>query len=776
MFGRFDGIVFGVLLFLSSLLGSIFLLVPILPLSFFAPRTFRRVADRLIGYWLTFPASLIFFIFRVKIYVTGDLIKRDEPSLIIMNHRTRLDWLFFWNCLYRMDPYLLTQEKIVLKAPLKSIPGAGYSMSGNCFLFLQRSMNADKRLIEHMLNYYKDTKFNYQILLFPEGTDRGERATSISHAFADTNNLPRYDYVLHPRTTGFNLILNQMRKNDYIRAVYDVTLGYPQHIVESEKQLIKEGRFPEAVCFDVKRYSVDEVCGEEADKTKTVDASQWLTNLWKTKEHRLKEFYTGDKQFKPSGDGYKWPVTHFAPAYFATFVFWSASSVFWIWLICTSFYIKLYVLACIAFFTWTLKAKGGLEFLILEFFYGRRFSLIDWVNMAEPRVITETTLFEKLRGWLFSLAMLTSAFFGTIYILMPLLALIFVRPKIFRKLVDRLVGFWLTMPSGLMEYLFGIELVVRGSPIRHKAPALIIMNHRTRLDWLFFWNALFRIDPMLLTSNKISLKGMLRFLPGAGFAMACNAFIFLYRQFDKDKDRIDKLVEYYANSGQNYQILLFPEGTDKCPLATGRSKKHAENKQLVHYDYLLHPRLSGFAHFLQQMRKHNYIEYVYDCTVAYPEEIVQSEVDLFLLGACPKKIHFDIRTIDVKSLPDNEKAIGEWLTKLWADKEERLRKFYDKPIGKREFDSLQGDVEFKMSLQTMVLQFSITSIWCIMTCLWYFVFFTYPYQFLLATLTLVFFYGCQYFLGGLEMLLTSQLKQPALGHLFGNEDLAKKVS
>jgi lysocardiolipin and lysophospholipid acyltransferase len=93
-------------------------------------------------------------------------------------------------------------------------------MSGNCFVFLQRNMGQDQRLIEHMLNYYKDTKLNYQLLLFPEGTDRGDRAASISHAYADTNNLPRYDYVLHPRTTGFNLILNQMRKSrQYFRSL-----------------------------------------------------------------------------------------------------------------------------------------------------------------------------------------------------------------------------------------------------------------------------------------------------------------------------------------------------------------------------------------------------------------------------------------------------------------------------------------------------------------------------------------------------------------------------
>lgn len=68
---------------------------------------------------------MIFFLFDVKVRVTGDLIHRDKPALIIMNHRTRLDWLFFWNALYRMDPWLLTTEKISLKAGLKQIPGAG---------------------------------------------------------------------------------------------------------------------------------------------------------------------------------------------------------------------------------------------------------------------------------------------------------------------------------------------------------------------------------------------------------------------------------------------------------------------------------------------------------------------------------------------------------------------------------------------------------------------------------------------------------------------------
>lgn len=68
---------------------------------------------------------MLFFIFRLKFYITGDIIERNKPALIIMNHRTRLDWLFFWCALYKIDPWLLTTEKISLKSDLKLIPGAG---------------------------------------------------------------------------------------------------------------------------------------------------------------------------------------------------------------------------------------------------------------------------------------------------------------------------------------------------------------------------------------------------------------------------------------------------------------------------------------------------------------------------------------------------------------------------------------------------------------------------------------------------------------------------
>ena len=69
-------------------------------------------------------------VFGVKVRVCGDLKKLQGPCLIIMNHRTRLDWMFFWCYLIRMGD--LRKLKIMLKAGLKNIP-----VAGECFPFTQ---------------------------------------------------------------------------------------------------------------------------------------------------------------------------------------------------------------------------------------------------------------------------------------------------------------------------------------------------------------------------------------------------------------------------------------------------------------------------------------------------------------------------------------------------------------------------------------------------------------------------------------------------------------
>ena len=72
----------------------------------------------------------------VKVIITGDAFVPGERSVIIMNHRTRMDWMFLWNCLMRYS--YLRLKIICLKACLKSVPGFGrftYILLSCSFIF-----------------------------------------------------------------------------------------------------------------------------------------------------------------------------------------------------------------------------------------------------------------------------------------------------------------------------------------------------------------------------------------------------------------------------------------------------------------------------------------------------------------------------------------------------------------------------------------------------------------------------------------------------------------
>lgn len=40
-----------------------------------------------------------------------------------------------------------------------------------------------------------------------------------------------------------------------------------------------------------------------------------------------------------------------------------------------------------------------------------------------------------------------------------------------------------------------------------------------------------------------------------------------------------------------------------CPNAIGRSNRYAEKEGLPRYEYVLHPRVTGFIHFVKEMKK-----------------------------------------------------------------------------------------------------------------------------------------------------------------------------
>ena len=77
----------------------------------------------------------------------------SKSSIIIMNHRTRLDWLFYFCILYRYNA--LSKIKIILKDGLKKIPGPGWAMQTALFIFIKRHWQTDRQILSKFIEYYK---------------------------------------------------------------------------------------------------------------------------------------------------------------------------------------------------------------------------------------------------------------------------------------------------------------------------------------------------------------------------------------------------------------------------------------------------------------------------------------------------------------------------------------------------------------------------------------------------------------------------------------------
>jgi lysocardiolipin and lysophospholipid acyltransferase len=356
--GKVGGPLFCVLLFVTSFYGAVFLVGPALSLIYVWPWLYRRVIDRIVAFWLIFPIALLEKVFRVKFFVKGDGFNYMDRTLIVMNHRTRVDWMLFWPCLFHCAR--LRKLKILLKSDLKYIPGPGWAMQAAGFFFLERKWERDRPHMAELLHYFNDPCIDEPLilLLFPEGTDLTSDTKSRSDKFAAAHQLPEYNFVLHPRTTGFCYLVSELRAAGAIDSIHDITVGYPAGLIQDESDLA-DGKMPKEVHFSIKRYPIDTVPTGEKD-----ELSGWLNERWAEKETKLKQFYL-DGQFHDVRQPYwdKRPIS-----IWIALIFWPVFSAYCSYLLVVSNSMRVYGLALILFYVIALRAAGGVERLEMAVF------------------------------------------------------------------------------------------------------------------------------------------------------------------------------------------------------------------------------------------------------------------------------------------------------------------------------------------------------------------------------------------------------------------------
>lgn len=262
--------------------------------------------------------------------------------------------------------------------------------------------------------------------------------------------------------------------------------------------------------------------------------------------------------------------------------------------------------------------------------------------------------------------------------------------------------------------LFGVKIYVSGDHISPHESAVLVMNHRTRVDWNFLWAAMYQACMPSVGCHKLKfiLKDPIRHIPGpgnvpnsmyaalklftkvymyallahmsvtrasiTGWIMQMNGFLYITRRWKEDRGRLSRALDYLIALDSRTQLLIFPEGTDLTKSSREKSDRYALQHHLPHYTYTLHPKTTGFAYLVQHFQRANYLDAVYDLTIAYPDYIPQSEIDL-IMGRFPREVHFHIRRISSADIPaHDDSTLRRWLEDRWSDKEMILKRFYER--------------------------------------------------------------------------------------------------
>jgi lysocardiolipin and lysophospholipid acyltransferase len=204
------------------------------------------------GIYLDYTYFLIEYLSgtRVHIYSDDDAILRDPAGVLILsNHRTRTDWLYVGLC-YGSFLSVMGNMVIILKDSLRTAPVFGWIMQLALYIFLKRSRENDLPHITQMLTYLASLGSLPSLLLFPEGTDLSESNIAKSNRFAVENQLPLYQFVLHPKPSGLVTAVNCFReqerqsKREQRGVVHDITIAYEDYQIgkrSSEKSFLFGG-------------------------------------------------------------------------------------------------------------------------------------------------------------------------------------------------------------------------------------------------------------------------------------------------------------------------------------------------------------------------------------------------------------------------------------------------------------------------------------------------------------------------------------------------------
>ncbi|XP_060655272.1 1-acyl-sn-glycerol-3-phosphate acyltransferase gamma-like isoform X2 [Drosophila nasuta] len=250
-------------------------------------------------------------------------------------------------------------------------------------------------------------------------------------------------------------------------------------------------------------------------------------------------------------------------------------------------------------------------------------------------------------------------------------------PILFRKLAFYPCYAFYAQLLGVVEWYGGGRLTVfmDEDTAKHigKEHGVMIMNHTYEIDWLMAWMVLDKFH--MLGSSKAFAKKALSYAPILGWAWSMAEFVFLNRDFDKDKEIIAKQLKIVFAYPDPIWLLLNAEGTRFTPAKHEASVKFAQERGMTVLKHHLIPRTKGFTTSLPTMR--GICPAIYDVNLVFKRDAkVRPTITNVLSGEHLEPTMF-IRRFPLEQVPKDEKAAADWVQNLYVEKDRLVDSFHE---------------------------------------------------------------------------------------------------
>jgi len=195
---------------------------------------------------------------------------------------------------------------------------------------------------------------------------------------------------------------------------------------------------------------------------------------------------------------------------------------------------------------------------------------------------------------------------------------------------------------------------------------IFLVNHHYEVDWLITWVVADACNQ--LARGKVIAKKMLKYVPTVGWSWAMNDYIFLERDWDKDKVTLTEGMNVLASHSRPFWLLLYPEGTRLSEQKLAQGQEFSKERGLPVLQHQLYPRTKGFARIIETLDTDR-VKYVYDIALMMnTKEGAEGKITNALMG---KKMMADlyVRRIDTKDIPKDTEGASKFLVDLSVSKD-----------------------------------------------------------------------------------------------------------